>query len=336
MVAVSVMRQSNALIATSLPPHPVAIFVGGTKGIGAHALRGFAKHAADLSPKIYVVARQSAAGDAVIEECRSLCPKGTFDYIKADASLMREVDRVCKDIAAKEKSVNLLVMSQGTLDIRAQTSEGLSLLSALSYYSRIRFARNLLPLLRKGEGLRRVVSVFTGAKEGPLDVEDLDLKNANITSVLRFRGHGASMMTLGMECVAAEAPGVGFVHSFPGFVQTNLGDTMPGIPGMLMRFSSRLFGSSKSIPGEEVAERHAFLATSARFAGSNGDGVKTETLEVAHGTDGGQGSGMYSVDEHGEPGSTQQLQLLAEMRKEGKREKVWAHTMKQFDRISQN
>lgn len=331
MVALDKIHHSNTLLATSLPSSPVAVFVGGTKGIGAHALRAFAKHTSTLAPRIYVVARSQAAGDAIVGECQKLCPTGTLRFIQADASLMREVDRVCGEIAQREKAINLLFMSQGTLDMHAQTSEGLGLLGALSYYSRIRFMMKLLPLLKLGKGLRRVVSVFTATKEGPFNVEDMDLRHVNLRSIMQVRGHGATMMTLGMESLSADAPEVGFVHNFPGFVQTSIGDTMPGLLGVVMRTIGHVSGLFLRIPGDEVGERHLFFATSARFGGS-GEGIAMDGLQPAKGTDGKVKSGMYSVDEFGEPGKTEEL--LAGMRKDGTRTKIWEHTLKQFDRIS--
>ncbi|ETN41025.1 uncharacterized protein HMPREF1541_02959 [Cyphellophora europaea CBS 101466] len=248
MVSLPLVESSNALISSTLPGPLTAIFVGGTKGIGAHTLRAFARHTAALAPTVYLIARSPAAGAAVVAECRALCPSGTFVFMPADVGLMREVDRVCAEIAARERSVNVVFMSQGSFDLYARTDEGLGVMGSLAYYSRVRFARQLLPLLQRAEGLRRVVNVFTGTKEGPLDQEDIDcLRLKGPSGIMKARGHAASLLTLGLECLAQEAPDVGFVHNFPGFVNTDLGDTMPGLMGVAMRAMGRLVGTWKAL-----------------------------------------------------------------------------------------
>lgn len=56
MVTQITAQASNAKIASNLPAGMVAVFVGGTNGIGEHALKRFAQHT--KSPKIYLVGRR--------------------------------------------------------------------------------------------------------------------------------------------------------------------------------------------------------------------------------------------------------------------------------------
>lgn len=45
---------------------------------------------------------------------------GKVEFIKADVSELAEVDRVCNEIEKKEKHINLLVQSQGNLNLRGR------------------------------------------------------------------------------------------------------------------------------------------------------------------------------------------------------------------------
>lgn len=45
---------------------------------------------------------------------------GKVEFLKADVSELGEVDRVCKEIAKKEKSINLIVQTQGNLNMRGR------------------------------------------------------------------------------------------------------------------------------------------------------------------------------------------------------------------------
>lgn len=113
MVSLKDVQSSNSRIASALPPGLVAVFVGATSGIGETTLKQFAKHA--RQPRVYFVGRSQEAGDRVAAECKALNAEGEYLFVKADTSLIRTVDDVCRDIKSKEKAVNLLVLSTGTL-----------------------------------------------------------------------------------------------------------------------------------------------------------------------------------------------------------------------------
>ncbi len=75
----------------------------------------------------------------------------------------------------------------------------------MTYFSRLRLVVNLLPLVQRAPALRRVVSVFTGAKEGRVDADDLQGRKKMLFAQ---RGHASGVMTLGLEAVARGAPEV--------------------------------------------------------------------------------------------------------------------------------
>jgi short-subunit dehydrogenase len=113
MVSLPEVQSSNSRIASALPPGLVAVFVGATSGIGETTLKQFAKHA--RQPRVYFVGRSQEAADRITAECKALNSEGEYIFVKADTSLIRTVDDVCRDIKAKETSVNLLFLSTGTL-----------------------------------------------------------------------------------------------------------------------------------------------------------------------------------------------------------------------------
>jgi hypothetical protein len=80
-------------------------------------------------------------------------------------------------------------------------------------------------------------------------------------------------------------------------------------------------------PQEECGERHAFLATSAKYANPSTD--KSESgvplapgVEFARGTNGEIGSGMYSIDPYGESTGPKVEEILAKLRSDGVVEKI--------------
>ncbi len=113
MVSLADMKSSNSRIPSSLPPGLVAVFAGATSGIGETTLKQFAKHA--RQPRVYFLGRSQEAGDRIVAECKTLNSEGEYIFVKADLSLIRVVDEVCRDIKSKEKAVNLLFLSTGSM-----------------------------------------------------------------------------------------------------------------------------------------------------------------------------------------------------------------------------
>jgi hypothetical protein len=209
---------------------------------------------------------------------------------------------------------------------------------AIQYYARTRLITNLLPNLRQATGLRRVVSVLAGTHEGPIDVNDFQAKNMFI---LRLRGHLVSMTDMALETLADQAPEVTFIQDYPGPVKSGLDREANTLLAWFIGFVLMIIGPLIYIPTRESGERHLFFATSAKYPPRvRSDSIEassgvplSEGVEVASGTDGKVGSGVYSIHWNGEHAGPKVVKLLAGLREQGMKEKVWQHTVGEFDRI---
>ncbi|KAI0453593.1 putative short-chain dehydrogenases/reductase [Xylaria acuta] len=339
MVALSDIIASNECIPSALPPGLVAVFVGGTSGVGEYTLKASARYA--RAPKVIVVGRSQEAADRILDECRRLNPDGHFEFIRADVSLLKNVDDVCRQIKEKLSVINVLFESQGSMAFQSETSEGLPVAFTLGTHSRQRFILNLLPLLQRATSLRRVVSVGAATCEGAIDVR-------NIRGVgfplMRWRNQVASIGTLLLEEARRRAPDVAFVHTVPGVVESGI---MRDVRKSTLRLAvligvSRLLAPFVNVPPAECGERHVFAATSAAFAPAEGgagraagvplDGVLS--LETARGTDGRTGSGVYSLSQKVDPASPKVEEVLRRFREDGTAGKVWDSVAADFKRIT--
>jgi hypothetical protein len=220
-----------------------------------------------------------------------------------------------------------------------ETSEKLPAAIALSYYSRMRFIINLLPQLQQAPGIRRVVTCFVGAKEGEMDINDITGRHVPI---LKVRGHGATVATLGLEAMASRAPDVTFIHNFPGAVNTNLLDTLPGLLSSVLKVVNACITKHFMMEIDEAGERHVFLLTSARYPPRKVDAPSEKDIgvtipagtKVVKGTDGKPGSGVYSLEGSFENAGPKVEKLLADYRTQGMVEKVWERTLGEFVRIT--
>ncbi|KIW21422.1 hypothetical protein PV08_02002 [Exophiala spinifera] len=333
MVNYKTVQESNHRIATTFPPGLVAVFVGATNGIGMYTLRQFAQYA--RKPRVYFIGRSQEAGNRIANECQAVNPEGSFTFIQADTSLLANVDEICQRIQSTEKVINLLFLTQGTLDFKKETPERLPLTMALVHYARIRFIHNLLPQLQAAHSLKRVVSVLAATKEGEVDVEDIDARHVPLH---KKQGHTATLATISMSVLAERAPDVSFVHDYPGFVKSGIGRDIPGVVGYAARGFFAMFAPLLATPAEESGAYHLFFATSARYSSksaseSTGGVSLASGVHVATSVDGVVGGGIYSIDENGESASIAVQKLLAKLKKEGVAEKIWTRTEEGWKRV---
>jgi NADP-dependent 3-hydroxy acid dehydrogenase YdfG len=99
-------------------PEISALFVGATSGIGEHTAKRLA--ATIERPTIYIVGRNQEAGKRVTEELKNTNPQGTYVFLPADVSQFKNVDEVCQQVQAREKALDLLFLSPGTIAFKKQ------------------------------------------------------------------------------------------------------------------------------------------------------------------------------------------------------------------------
>jgi NAD(P)-dependent dehydrogenase (short-subunit alcohol dehydrogenase family) len=181
MSSLASIRSSNAAFSPSYPP--IALFVGGTSGIGQAMAEAFGKYTQG-NATIIIAGRNRAAADAIIAKLpKPTTPGVSHEFVECDATLMKNVHATTKEILSRHPKINFLVMSPGymTLKGRDETEEGIDRKLALNYYARWTFANGLLPALKKakedGEDAK-VCSVLGAGKGGEIDVEDLGLKKS--------------------------------------------------------------------------------------------------------------------------------------------------------------
>jgi NAD(P)-dependent dehydrogenase (short-subunit alcohol dehydrogenase family) len=123
MVALNLVHSSNATLVARQPL--VAVFIGGTSGIGAHTIRALAgahgKGGKNL--RCYILGRNTKAAEEIISDCQKACPSGNFRFIRAnDLALMKDVDIVSAELinieenearkAGQTPKIDILVMTQ--------------------------------------------------------------------------------------------------------------------------------------------------------------------------------------------------------------------------------
>lgn len=268
MVALDAVRAHNASL-KSLAPGLVAVFVGGTSGIGLYTARELARNT--TSPHIYLVGRNATEASKITEELQTINSSSQVSFIQKDVSLLRNVDEACREIGAKEKQINLLFMTCGYFIFtgRDETSEGLDKKFALHYYTRMRFINQLQSLLTaaaSSNSLSRVVSVLdpqVGLRLGP-NFDDLSLKTT--FSLKNCATHASAMTNLLFGKFAKENTGTSYVHAYPSIVETGAGRNAYAGLAVLARPIMWAITKALEVKPEESGARHLYAATSDAFA----------------------------------------------------------------------
>ncbi|KAJ6478170.1 hypothetical protein C8R47DRAFT_1051416 [Mycena vitilis] len=226
MPSLSVVRAFNASFSPSYTP--VAIFVGGTSGIGQGMAEAFARHTKG-NAHIVLVGRNRAAAEAIIAtfpKPTNPAPGVKHEFVQCDITLMSNVRRVAGELSARIPRINFLALTPGVMTTsgRTETEEGIDRKLAVHYYGRWRFIRDLMPALEAAQKVgedAKVMSVLSAAHGGgKIDLEDFGLKKNY--SLGNAAASATTYNDLMVNDFSARHPGLTFIHSYPGGVRTNL------------------------------------------------------------------------------------------------------------------
>ena len=325
MVSYTEVQASNALVNDVTAPG-VAVFVGGTSGIGKLTIEALV--ATGASARIYLVGRKSSEERslAFIQELRAVNPKAEVIWTEGEISLLAETKRVCEVIKLKEPRVDLLFLTAGYAPFgpRVETAEGVEVAQSLEYYSRVLFVLHLLPVLQAAEA-PRVVSVLAGGLERAtaVDLEDLRLKKPGNFGGVKAQLQYTAMNTMALEKMAGENPNVTFLHSWPGWVNT--GNVRRGRdPNSILAWIIWIFFEPIialfSFNDDESGQRHLFESTSAAFGGR---GVPWKGKPGVNSLE-KQGNGLFLVNYKCD--CTPNAKVLPLLREKAQ-DKIWEHTL---------
>ncbi|KAJ3842869.1 NAD-P-binding protein [Lentinula raphanica] len=236
--SLSVIKSENAKI--SFQYTPVAVFVGGTSGVGRALAEAFARYTKG-NTCIIIVGRNRVAAESIIASLPRAGPSVKHEFISCDVSLFKNVRQATSVILAKYAKINFLVLTTGVLEFARETTEdGIDRTMGLFYYSRWMFIHELIPALvraRTDNEDAKVLSVASAGLGGKINLANLWLKNTSYVSFLQSISTYNDLMVDGF---AFHYPSITFIHCNPGWVRTPLGS---GSSSLLFRIWSFLVNS---------------------------------------------------------------------------------------------
>lgn len=195
MPSLTVVKAANAEYQSSYLP--VAVFVGGTAGIGKCTAQ-LLTHILNGRARIIIVGRNKVAAQAIIASLPQLpddvARDGGYEFISCDVTAMKDVHDLTNTLLGRLPKINFLVLSAGMFSLRGweETEDGLDRKLASRYYSRWALTNDLLPLLRKAKDAgedAKVMSILGAGQSSAIDLDDLGLKKS-------FTGFKAMMQSV--------------------------------------------------------------------------------------------------------------------------------------------
>ncbi|THU77186.1 hypothetical protein K435DRAFT_770441 [Dendrothele bispora CBS 962.96] len=231
----------NASYASKISYTPVAVFIGGTAGIGEATVRALTNYL-NGNVHIILIGRTREPGEKILSSLPCPLPPSTGsdsqvqvirEFIYCDASLMSSVHTTCMEITELVKTrlravhgekprINYLMFSANHSNIFRYwwTEEGMDRQLAVRYYHRFKATFELLPLLRNardaGEDSRVLTILGAGNDFGYKETKGVGLMLKGVNTNMA----AAIYNDLMIESFAERNPGISFTHTFTGMVST--------------------------------------------------------------------------------------------------------------------
>ena len=217
----------------------VVVITGATSGIGQIA----AERLAALGARIVLVARDPGRAERTLARLRAAGPNVAHRAQFADLSLLAEVNRVGREIAAAEPRIDVLVNNAGNVfPAREVTADGLERTFATNHMAYFVLTRLLRERLIAGAPAR-IVNTASAAHIGrALDFDDLQLEKQY--SIMTAYGRSKLANILFTRELARRLAGTGVTANclHPGFVATGLGQRDRGAFALTVRFAMLFAG----------------------------------------------------------------------------------------------
>ncbi|KAF7365720.1 hypothetical protein MVEN_00445700 [Mycena venus] len=306
MPTLAVAEATNLAFAPSYIP--VAIFAGGTSGVGQAMVEAFARQTNGHAHIILIGRNLTTAAKILARFPKPAEADGwAHEFVACDAMSIASVRAVCAGLRARLIRVNFLVMSAAgqkgnSLVECGETHEGLDNHLVMRYFSRYVYTKELLPLLLQAREMGQQAHLMTilGAGMGiPIASDDLGLAEARRRSIKFLQGNMISVAAIkgGIRSAgyndglvawfAAQHPNIAFTHISPGQVQT-LGSKL--YLGWLLAPLGWLLTALRSfiaIPQEECAQYMLYALLHVEqgglfFRNSRGDVVSEHVFSPSH------------------------------------------------------
>lgn len=199
----------------------LCVVSGATSGVGHEAAKAFASGGAD----IVMVVRNEAKAKAVKEEIEKAYSV-SVDYILADFSDLKQVEKAARAILDEYPRIDVLVNSVGIHSTkRTYSKDGIEMVFCVNHLATFLFTKLLLDRMIASSPSRIIQVNSEGHRFNGVKVNDMNWRKRIYTGL---RGYGSSksaqLYTVWQLAEDLEGTGVTINAMHPGGVRTNIGN----------------------------------------------------------------------------------------------------------------
>ena len=241
----------------------ICIITGSNSGIGKETAIGLAK----MGATIIMVVRDQERGEKARKEIVKQTGNDSVDLMICDLSSMSSIRHLAEEFKKKYDRLDVLINNAGAVfSKREVTSEGFERTLAVNYLGPFLLTRELMDLLKSGAP-SRIINVSSGlAKDGKVDLDDLQSEMSYPRMKAYSRRHApvydnAKLMVMMFTYELArrlKGSGVTVNVLMPGFTATNLGKSSGSLTSSIMFKMVRPMQQS----AKKGAETSIYLASS--------------------------------------------------------------------------
>ncbi|KQO29439.1 SDR family oxidoreductase [Pseudomonas sp. MDMC216] len=151
--------------------HGRTAVITGTGGLGFED----AKALAEAGARVILAGRNPSRGAAAVEQIRQLNPGCDVCFEQLDLASLDSIDAFAKRLGDSDGHIDLLINNAGVMTPpqRQETADGFELQFGTNHLGHFALTAQLLPLLRKGDQPRVVSLSSIAARQGAIDLSDL-------------------------------------------------------------------------------------------------------------------------------------------------------------------
>lgn len=217
------------------PQHGRSAVITGTGGLGFEDALALARAGAD----VIIAGRNPGKGADAIAKVRAEAPDASVRFERIDLADLKSVADFCGRLQGQQHSLDLLINNAGVMvpPQRQETVDGFELQFATNYLGHFALTAGLMPLLRKGSNPRIVTLSSIAARQGRIDLDDLNAQaRYNPMDVYAQSKLACLMFALELDRRSTEGQwGIASMAAHPGISRTDLLHNAPGrwsIPGI--------------------------------------------------------------------------------------------------------